>query len=77
MPVRGVRAAWLGLLFAVAAPSIEAGSHFATATPAQVGISPERLARLDEYLERQVAGGHLPGAVILLARHGRIVAFNS
>jgi CubicO group peptidase (beta-lactamase class C family) len=77
MPVRGMAAAWLGLLFAVAAPSIDAGSHFATATPAQVGISPERLARLDEYIKRQVAGGHLPGAVILLARHGRIVAFNS
>ena len=76
MPVRGIRAVGLGLLFAVAAPGIDAGSHFATATPAQVGISPERLARLDEYMKRQVAGGQLPGAVILLARHGKIVAFN-
>ena len=76
-PVRGMRAAWLGLLFAVAAPGIDAGVHFATATPAQVGLSPERLARLDEYIKSQVAGGQLPGAVTLLARHGKIVAFNS
>jgi hypothetical protein len=38
-------------------------------------ISP--LVRLDEYMKRQVAGGHIPGAVILLARHGKIVAPNS
>jgi CubicO group peptidase (beta-lactamase class C family) len=73
----GIRAVWIGLLFAVAAHSVGAGPQFATATPAQVGVSPERLARLDEYMKRQVAGGHIPGAVTLLARHGKIVAFNS
>jgi len=65
------------LLFAVASPSIDARLPFSRATPAQVGLSPERLARLDEYMKRQVAGGHLPGAVTLLARHGKIVVFNS
>jgi len=72
-----LRAAWLGLLLAAGAPGIGAGSQFATATPAQVGLSPERLARLDEYMKSQVASHHLPGAVTLLARHGKIVAFNS
>jgi CubicO group peptidase (beta-lactamase class C family) len=75
--VRGIRAAWLGLLFGVVSTSSDAGPQFATATPAQVGVSPERLARLDEYMKRQVAGGHIPGAVTLLARHGKIVTFNS
>jgi CubicO group peptidase (beta-lactamase class C family) len=75
--VRCLRAAWIGLLFAVVSSSIDAGPQFATATPAQAGFSPERLARLDEYMKRQVAGGHIPGAVTLLARHGKIVAFNS
>jgi CubicO group peptidase (beta-lactamase class C family) len=42
-----------------------------------MGLSPERLVRLDEYMKHQVAGGHLPGAVTLLARHGKIVVFNS
>jgi CubicO group peptidase (beta-lactamase class C family) len=77
LPLRSLRAAGLGLLFAVASPGIEAGLQLARATPAQVGISPERLARLDEYMKRQVAGGHIPGAVTLLARHGKIVAFDS
>jgi CubicO group peptidase (beta-lactamase class C family) len=75
--VRGIRAACLVLSLAAASASIDAGTQFAAATPAQVGVSPERLARLDEYMKRQVAGGHTPGAVILLARHGKIVAFNS
>ena len=68
---------WLGLLFVLVSAGSGAGPQFATATPAQVGVSPERLARLDEYMRRQVAGGHIPGAVILLARHGKIVTFNS
>jgi CubicO group peptidase (beta-lactamase class C family) len=67
----------LGLLLVAASPSIGAGLPFARATPTQVGLSPERLARLDEYMKRQVAGGHLPGAVTLLVRHGKIVVFNS
>ena len=76
--IRGIRAACLGLLLAAAASAgIGAGTQFAGATPAEVGVSPERLARLDRYMKREVAGGHIPGAVILLARHGKIVAFNS
>jgi len=75
--VRGIRAACLVLSLAAASASVGAGTQFAGATPAQVGVSPERLARLDEYMKRQVADGHIPGAVILLARHGKIVAFNS
>src|SRR5882724_9760884 len=77
LPLRSLPAAWLGLLLAVASPGIGAGLQLARATPAQVGISPDRLARLDEYMKRQVAGGHIPGAVTLLARHGKIVAFNT
>jgi CubicO group peptidase (beta-lactamase class C family) len=74
---RGIGAAWIGLLFAFVSPTIDAGPQFPTATPAQVGVAPERLARLDEYMRRQVASGHIPGAVTLLARHGKVVAFNS
>ena len=75
--IRDRRTLWLALLLAVAAPIAAGELTFARATPAQVGFSPERLARLDEYMKRQVAGGHIPGAVTLLARHGKVVAFNS
>ncbi len=68
---------WLSLLLAVGISSGARSAELAQAAPAQVGLSAERLARLDDYMKRQVAGGHMPGAVTLVARHGRLVAFNS
>lgn len=38
-----------------------------------VGLSPERLDRIDAMLEKAVAEGEIPGAVALVARNGRIV----
>jgi CubicO group peptidase (beta-lactamase class C family) len=43
------------------------------ASPESVGISPERLARLDRMCEEAVANGNIPGVVTLVARNGRIV----
>jgi CubicO group peptidase (beta-lactamase class C family) len=43
------------------------------ASPESVGISPERLARLDRMCEEAVANGNIPGIVTLVARNGRIV----
>ena len=40
--------------------------------PADVGLSAERLARLDAGLQAMVDGGELAGTVALLARHGKI-----
>lgn len=46
-------------------------------TPESVGFSSERLVQLDRYMQDLVASGHIPGATTLLARHGKIVAFNT
>lgn len=43
------------------------------AHPASVGMSPERLERLDAMLTETIAADELPGAVALVARHGKIV----
>src|SRR5438105_4966183 len=43
-----------------------------TAKPEQVGLSSERLARLDARLKADVAKGVIPGAIVLVARHGKI-----
>lgn len=43
-----------------------------TAAPADVGLCPTRTARVAEVLQREVDRGRLPGAVVLLARHGRV-----
>lgn len=44
----------------------EAGS------PVELGMAPERLARLDAVFAEMVAGEELPGAVVLVARQGRL-----
>ena len=44
------------------------------AKPEEVGISSERLARIGEVLKGDIAAGRIPGAVIAIARHGKLVA---
>ena len=45
----------------------------ATAAPEQVGMSAERLGRITTVLKKEIADGKLPGAVVMVARKGRIV----
>jgi CubicO group peptidase (beta-lactamase class C family) len=45
----------------------------ATATPEQVGMSGERLGRITATLKKEIADGRLPGAVVMVARKGKIV----
>lgn len=45
----------------------------ASAAPESVGMSPERLSRIDEAVRESIARKETPGAVVLVARRGRIV----
>src|ERR1700761_5432785 len=59
-----------------------AGAAFAAdplprARPEEVGMSSERLARIGEVLNADIAAGRIPGAVIAIARHGRLVAWEA
>jgi len=45
----------------------------ATATPEQVGMSLERLGRITSVLKKEIADAKLPGAVVMVARKGKIV----
>ncbi|MDO9203501.1 MAG: serine hydrolase domain-containing protein, partial [Hydrogenophaga sp.] len=47
------------------------------AEPADLGLCPERTQRLVQTLQAEVDRGRLPGAVVLLARHGRVALFES
>ena len=49
------------------------GEPLATAAPEQVGMSAERLGRITTVLKKEIADGKLPGAVVMVARKGRIV----
>jgi CubicO group peptidase (beta-lactamase class C family) len=48
-----------------------------TAKPEEVGLSSERLGRLTEMLSTKIAAGEIPGAVLLIARHGKTAYFES
>ena len=47
------------------------------AEPSDLGLCPERTQRLVQALQAEVDRGRLPGAVVLLARHGRVALFES
>jgi len=48
-----------------------------TAKPEEVGLSVTGLERLSTALNDRVARGHIPGAVALVARHGKVAYFNT
>lgn len=50
-------------------------SALPTATPEDVGISSERLARLHDAMQRLVDEGRLAGITTMIARRGRVVDF--
>ena len=45
--------------------------------PAEVGIDPDRLRRVDEHLARYVDDGRLPGWLVTVSRHGRLAHVSS
>src|SRR5687767_15385876 len=53
------------------------GRDLAKATPESVGVSSERLRRLDAGLQRFVDENRLAGVTTLMARRGKIVHFNA
>ncbi|HEX2532436.1 MAG TPA: serine hydrolase domain-containing protein [Chitinophagaceae bacterium] len=58
-----------------ATPSARTGAQQLTVTrnPAAAGFSPERLQRLDRWIEEGIRAGRMPNLVLLVARHGQIV----
>lgn len=61
---------------AVAFPALGQGIPKAQ-SPEEVGFSSVRLKRLSDRLEEGVKSGEIPGAVVLIARNGRIVMFEA
>src|SRR5207302_6321944 len=50
---------------------------FPRAKPEEVGLSSERLERITRLLRDDVAQNQLPGAVIMVARHGKVALFEA
>jgi CubicO group peptidase (beta-lactamase class C family) len=51
--------------------------EFLRATPEEAGFCPERTARLISVLQTEIKRGRLPGAVAVVARHGKLVVHES
>lgn len=47
------------------------------APPAEAGFSAERLARIDRFFEREMAARRVPGAVVAIARDGKLVYYKA
>ena len=45
--------------------------------PEAVGLSTDRLSKVTEFVEREIADGNLVGTVTLVARHGQVVLFEA
>ncbi len=69
--LRGIAA----LSVCLAVPSF--AQDLPAARPEQVGLSAERLTRLDQQVEADIKAGRIPGAVVLLVRHGRVAHYSA
>jgi len=58
---------------AVQAVTINPGPRLPDSRPARVGLSGPRLSQIDEVVAKDIAEHRLPGAVVLVARNGRVV----
>ena len=78
-----LRHAFLGTLAALAAacfastPRPSAAGSLPTAKPEDVGMSSERLARVNDVVKKAIDAGEVAGVVTLVARRGRIVHFEA
>ena len=59
------------------APTAWAADALKTAEPEQVGLSSERLARIDRAMEGHVDKGHFSGAIGMIVRRGKIGYFKT
>lgn len=61
----------------LAAPSARTAEDVVVASPESVGMSSERLKRIDGFVQEYVDAGRIAGAVTLVARQGKVVHFEA
>jgi CubicO group peptidase (beta-lactamase class C family) len=66
----------ISLTFAAALPAL-AADPLPRAKPESVGMSSERLARIGQMLRADIDKGRIPGAVVAIARKGKLVYFEA
>jgi CubicO group peptidase (beta-lactamase class C family) len=72
-----IKTALLAALLCLSTVNLGAAQSLPSARPEQVGLSSERLSRLTATLKADVDKGVIPGAVVLVARHGKVALFEA
>src|SRR5262245_29079229 len=64
-------------LATILAPQAPAQQELPLGKPEDVGVSSERLRRIDEVVQRHIDEHHIAGAVTLVARKGKVIHFEA
>ena len=67
---------WLAAFGALSAIAV-CGAQIPVAEPESVGMSTERLLRIDAAMQRHIDAGNIQGAVTVVARRGKVVHFKA
>ncbi|TXJ18752.1 MAG: class A beta-lactamase-related serine hydrolase, partial [Afipia sp.] len=66
---------FVALALAVASPAF--AESVVRTQPAEAGLSPKGLARIGDYLKNEIAANKIPGAVMMIQRHGKIAYYET
>ena len=72
-----MRMAFLAILLCLSTVALAQAQSLPSAKPEQVGLSTERLNKVTAMLKADVEKGVIPGAILLVARHGKIAWFDT
>jgi CubicO group peptidase (beta-lactamase class C family) len=65
------------IFLAIALVASAAYADIATVDPASIGLNPEKLEEVRQALQKDIADGKVPGAVMLIARKGQVGFFEA
>ena len=74
---QSLRSAVMALLPLIAAPSVGALADGTFDIPAGAHFNAQKLERIGEYFQNEIATGKIPGAIILIQQHGQPVYLQS
>jgi CubicO group peptidase (beta-lactamase class C family) len=75
--MKPLRSIAYGLVLGLSLAASTRAADLPTANPESLGFTSERLARIKPAIQREIEKGQYPGAVMLVARKGRIAYFES
>jgi CubicO group peptidase (beta-lactamase class C family) len=72
-----IRVSWPLVVCALALPALSLTASVSLVKPEDVGFSPERLQRINQFVQRYIDAKEVTGAVTMVARKGKIAHFEA